>query len=152
MQAHSLTRTRRPGPTLARVARACRYPTWLILLIMIWPVSGLAAVLKDVEFASLPGNQVRIELVLTEAVAAPRDFSTESPARIVLDLPGVVSELPRKNVAIDVGPVQSLTALDAEGRTRVVVNLASPVPYRVENWGDRVTIAINESRDRKSVV
>ncbi len=145
MQAHSLTRTRRPGPTLARVARACRYPTWLLLLIIIWPVSGLAAALKDVEFASLPGNQVRIDLVLSEAVAAPRDFSTDSPARIVLDLPGVTSELPRKNVAIDVGPVQSLMALDAEGRTRIVVNLATPVPYRVQSQGDRISIAINES-------
>ena len=145
MQALSLTRTRRPGPTLARVVRACRYPTWLILLIMIWPVSGLAAALKDVEFASLPGNQVRIDLVLSEAVAAPRDFSTDAPARIVLDLPGVTSELPRKNVAIDVGPVQSLTALDAEGRTRIVVNLATPVPYRVQSQGDRISIAINES-------
>ena len=145
MQAHSLTRTRRPGPTLARVARACRYPTWLLLLCLAWPVSGLAAALKDVEFASLPGNQVRIDLVLSEAVAAPRDFSTDSPARIVLDLPGVTSELPRKNVAIDVGPVQSLTALDAEGRTRIVVNLATPVPYRVQSQGDRISIAINES-------
>ncbi|MCC7276726.1 MAG: type IV pilus secretin PilQ [Chromatiaceae bacterium] len=145
MQAHSLTRTRRPGPPLARAVRACRYPTWLLLLILIWPVGGLAAALKDVEFASLPGNQVRIDLVLSEAVAAPRDFSTDSPARIVLDLPGVTSELPRKNVAIDVGPVQSLTALDAEGRTRIVVNLATPVPYRVQSQGDRISIAINES-------
>ncbi|MBP9603257.1 MAG: type IV pilus secretin PilQ [Chromatiaceae bacterium] len=138
-------RIRRSGPALARVAVALLNLPWLLILSLVWPASGLAAALKDVEFASLPGNQVRIELVLTEAVAAPRDFSTESPARIVLDLPGVTSELPRKNVAIDVGPVQSLTALDAEGRTRVVVNLATPVPYRVENRGDRVTIAINES-------
>ncbi len=146
MQALSLMRIRWSGPAPARVAVALLNLPWLLILSLAWPASGLAAALKDVEFASLPGNQVRIELVLTEAVAAPRDFSTESPARIVLDLPGVASELPRKNVAIDVGPVQSLTALDAEGRTRVVVNLASPVPYRVENRGDRVTIAINESR------
>ncbi len=138
-------RIRRSGPALARVASAQPCPTWLLLLILTWPVSGLAAALKDVEFASLPGNQVRIDLVLTEPVAAPRDFSTDMPARIVLDLPGVTSELPRKNVAIDVGPVQSLTALDAEGRTRVVVNLATPVPYRVQSQGDRITIAINES-------
>ncbi|MBP8198261.1 MAG: type IV pilus secretin PilQ [Chromatiaceae bacterium] len=146
MQALSLKRIRRSGPALARVAVALLNLPWLLILTLACPASGLAAALKDVEFASLPGNQVRIELVLTEAVAAPRDFSTDSPARIVLDLPGVTSELPRKNVAIDVGPVQSLTALDAEGRTRVVVNLATPVPYRVENRGDRVTITINESR------
>ena len=138
-------RIQRSGPALVRIASARWYPTWLLILSLAWPASGLAAALKDVEFASLPGNQVRIDLVLTEAVAAPRDFSTESPARIVLDLPGVTSELPRKNVAIDVGPVQSLMALDADGRTRVVVNLATSVPYRVESRGDRISIAINES-------
>jgi type IV pilus assembly protein PilQ len=145
MQALSFMRIHRSGPALVRIASARWYPTWLLILSLAWPASGLAAALKDVEFASLPGNQVRIDLVLTEAVAAPRDFSTESPARIVLDLPGVTSELPRKNVAIDVGPVQSLMALDADGRTRVVVNLATSVPYRVESRGDRISIAINES-------
>ncbi len=145
MQLLSLMRSRRSGPTPARGVVARLNGSWLLILSLAWPASGLAVALKDVEFASLPGNQVRIELVLTEAVAAPRDFSTESPARIVLDLPGVTSELPRKNVAIDVGPVQSLTALDAEGRTRVVVNLATSTPYRVESRGDRISIAINES-------
>ncbi len=145
MQALSLMRIWRSGPILARTAIARQILLWLSILGLAWPVSALAVALKDVEFASLPGNQVRIELVLTEAVAAPGDFSTDSPARIVLDLPGVTSELPRKHVAIEVGPVQSLTALDAEGRTRVVVNLATPVPYRVENRGNRVIIAINES-------
>ncbi|MBP6583804.1 MAG: AMIN domain-containing protein, partial [Chromatiaceae bacterium] len=99
MQALSFMRIHRSGPALVRIASARSYPTWLLILSLAWPASGLAAALKDVEFASLPGNQVRIDLVLTEAVAAPRDFSTESPARIVLDLPGVTSELPRKNVA-----------------------------------------------------
>ncbi len=145
MQLLSLMRSRRSGPTPARGVVARLKGSWLLILSLAWPASGLAVALKDVEFASLPGNQVRIELVLTEAVAAPQDFSTESPARIVLDLPGVTSELPRKNVAIDVGPVQSLMALDAEGRTRVVVNLATSVPYRVESRGDRISIAINES-------
>ena len=130
---------------MARVVRTRLASPWILILSVAWSAGGLAAALKDVEFASLPGNQVRIDLVLSEAVAAPRDFSTDAPARIVLDPPGVTSELPRKNVAIDVGPVQSLTALDAEGRTRVVVNLASPVPYRVQSQGDRISISINES-------
>jgi len=117
---------------------------WLLLACLGLPGWAGAAALKDVEFATLPGNQVRIDLVLSEPLANPRDFSTDSPARIVLDLPGVTTELPRKNVVIDVGPVQSLTALDAEGRTRVVINLTTPVPYRIETVGNRLTIAINE--------
>lgn len=116
---------------------------WLALVLMVAPSLVLAVALKDVEFATLPGNQVRLDLVLTGPVSAPRDFATDSPARIVIDLPAVTSELPRKTVPIDVGPVQSLMALDAEGRTRIVINLNNLVPYQVQSMGERVTIAIN---------
>ena len=127
--------------------RAQRLPSfalfWLVLVLMQAPTLVLAVALKDVEFATLPGNQVRIDLVLSGPVAAPRDFTTDSPARLVIDLPTVTSELPRKTVPIDVGPVQSITALDAEGRTRIVINLNALVPYQVQTAGERVTIAIN---------
>ena len=116
---------------------------WLALVLMVAPSLVLAVALKDVEFATLPGNQVRLDLVLTGPVSAPRDFATDSPARIVIDLSAVTSELPRKTVPIDVGPVQSLMALDAEGRTRIVINLNNLVPYQVQSVGERVTIAIN---------
>jgi type IV pilus assembly protein PilQ len=145
MQTFPLLTISQAMPTPARVASTPLSLAWLLILFLALPASGLATVLKDVEFTSLPGNQVRIDLVFTGPVAEPRDFSTEAPARIVLDLPGVSSELPRKNVIIDVGPVQSLTALDAEGRTRVVINLNTPVPYRIQSSGNRVTLAINEA-------
>ena len=117
---------------------------WYALVLTLSPSLVLAVALKDGEFATLPGNQVRLDLVLTGPVSAPRDFATDSPARIVIDFPAVTSELPRKTVPIDVGPVQSLMALDAEGRTRIVINLNSLVPYQVQSVGDRVTIAINQ--------
>lgn len=117
----------------------------LLVLLGLAPSRVLAVALKDVEFTTLPGGQVRIDLVLSApATTTAQDFATDSPARIVIDLPAVTSELPRKNVQIDVGPVQSLTALDAQGRTRIVINLTSLVPYQVLSLGDRVTVAINE--------
>ncbi len=145
MQAHSCHPLPTPGrPGQARLDLASLITTRLLILGLAWPAWGWAAALKDVEFVSLPGNQVRIDLVLSAPVAAPRDFATEVPARISLDLPGVASELPRKQVEIGVSPVQSLTALDDGNRTRVVVNLDYPVPYRILGAGDRLTIAINE--------
>jgi type IV pilus assembly protein PilQ len=117
----------------------------LLMFLGLAPSRVLAVALKDVEFTTLPGGQVRIDLVLSApATTTAQDFATDSPARIVIDLPTVTSELPRKNVQIDVGPVQSLTALDAQGRTRIVINLTSLVPYQVLSLGDRVTVAINE--------
>jgi type IV pilus assembly protein PilQ len=137
--------------TRARRAAAAASRQWWAALVVaalsLLPSPGAraAAVLQDVEFAALPGNQVRIDLVLSGAAAPPRDFATESPARIALDFDGVKSGLAKKTVPISVGPVQSLVAVEGSDRTRVVINLSTSVPYRVSTSGNRVIVAINES-------
>lgn len=118
---------------------------WLPLLL-----GGLAALtpagaadLQDVQFSALPGNRVEIQLTLSEAVPAPETFSTDSPARIALDFPGVSSKLDRKAIPIGVGAVHSLVAVEASDRTRVVLNLNDSVPYEVTTSGNRVAIKLN---------
>ncbi len=117
----------------------------LLLLAGLAPCAPVMAAteLRDVQFAALPGNQVRIDLILSGATKPPAVFSTESPARIALDFEGVKSDLAKKSVAIGIGPVQGLTAVEASDRTRVVINLTDSVPYQVDTKGDRVTVAIN---------
>jgi type IV pilus assembly protein PilQ len=105
-----------------------------------------AAVLEDVEFASLPGNQVEIDLVFSGSVPRPEDFATENPARIAIDFPGVSSGLERKSMPIDLGVAHSLVAIEASDRTRVVINLNDSVPYAVRTQGNRVTVALNPDR------
>jgi type IV pilus assembly protein PilQ len=147
MNSSSLTST---NPTAHRVWAGSRLTWWWALLAaLLWllPATGAraAAVLQNVEFAALPGNQVRVDLILSAPVATPRDFATDSPARIALDLDGVSSGLDKKSVPIDVGPVKSLVAVEGSDRTRVVINLSSSVPYRVSTSGNRVIIGINET-------
>jgi type IV pilus assembly protein PilQ len=113
-----------------------------ILLLVIGTQAG-AADLTDVQFAALPGDRVEIQLILSGPVAAPETFSTESPARIALDFPGVTSKLASKSVPIGMGAVHSLVAVDASDRTRVVLNLTDSVPYEVSTAGNRVTIQVN---------
>jgi len=105
-----------------------------------------AAVLEDVEFASLPGNQVEIDLVFSGSVPRPEDFATENPARIAIDFPGVSSGLERKSMPIGLGVAHSLVAIEASDRTRVVINLNDSVPYAVRTQGNRVTVALNPDR------
>jgi type IV pilus assembly protein PilQ len=118
---------------------------WLPLLLggLATLMPARAADLQDVQFAALPGNRVEIQLTLSEPVPAPETFSTESPARIALDFPGVASKLDRKAVPIGVGPVHSLVAVEASDRTRVVLNLNDSVPYEVTTSGNRVTVRLN---------
>lgn len=121
--------------------------TPLVLALLLWliPLATASAetTLEAVEYAALPGNQVRIELHLSGAVKPPQAFATDNPARVVLDLDAVKSGLDEKTVPIGVGPVQSLVAVEASNRTRVVVNLNDSVPYRVDTSANKVNIALN---------
>jgi type IV pilus assembly protein PilQ len=117
---------------------------------MVWlAAAGPAAVIcrsppsppccEDVEFASLPGNQVEIDLVFSGAVPTAEDFATENPARIAIDFPGASSGLDKKSVPIGLGVAHSLVAVEASDRTRVVINLNDSVPYELKTRGNRVT-------------
>ncbi|MFQ5659379.1 MAG: type IV pilus secretin PilQ [Gammaproteobacteria bacterium] len=93
----------------------------------------LAAVtLDDVGFSSLPGDRVQINLKFSEALQEePVNFTIDNPARIAIDLPGVASNLAKKSQTIGLGMAHSLAAVEASGRTRVVVNLVRPVSYDI---------------------
>ncbi len=121
------------------VAALSAFLLWLVPQIPVFA----APVLQGVEYAARPGNRLRIELRLSAAIAPPRTFATDNPARIVLDLAGVENGLDRKRIPIGIGPVRSLAVVEATDRTRVVIDLRNSVDYQVDTDADRVTIALN---------
>ncbi|EGV29023.1 Secretin/TonB short domain protein [Thiorhodococcus drewsii AZ1] len=131
--------------SLATLRRVSAAPGFGILMLwcMLAP-SVEAADLQKVDFAALPGSRVEVELTLSEPIAVPQSFATESPARIALDLPGVVSKLDSKSVPIGVGAVHSLIAVEGSNKTRVVLNLTDPVAYDVSTSGNRVIIKVDQ--------
>ena len=115
----------------------------LLLLAVVGPVAA-APVLEKVDFAALPGNEVQIDLQLSEAPRPPTTFATDSPARIALDFQGVENGLQARTIPVRLGAVHSIAAVEAGERTRVVVNLDEPLPYQVTTKGNRITIALNK--------
>jgi type IV pilus assembly protein PilQ len=113
-----------------------------LLALLCVGAAAAAPVLQDVEFASLPGNRVQVDLLFSEATAPPETFSTDSPARIALDFRGVRNGLEARTVPIRLGAVHSLAAVEAGERTRVVLSLDESMPYQVTTKGDRVAIAL----------
>ncbi|WP_462328547.1 type IV pilus secretin PilQ [Thiohalocapsa halophila] len=132
------------GPGARALRRAI--PALVLWLALAWTASAGAAVLQDVEFASLPGNQVEIDLVFSGSAPAPEDFATENPARIAIDFPGASSGLDRKSIPIGLGVAHSLVAIEASDRTRVVINLNDSIPYELNSRGNRVTVSLNPDR------
>jgi type IV pilus assembly protein PilQ len=101
--------------------------------------------LKNVEFSSLPGDNLQLVLSMDGPAVQPRAFHTENPARIALDLPGVANGLDKKPILINTAGAQSLQALESQGRTRVVVNLADMVPYTTRVEGNQIIVTLQNS-------
>lgn len=104
----------------------------------------LAANLNTIDVASLPGDKVELKLGFDEPVAAPRGYTLDQPARIALDLPGVSNKLGARNRELGVGNARSVTVVEAQGRTRLIVNLTSLVPYSTRVDGNNLFVLLGE--------
>ena len=99
--------------------------------------------LEQIDFSTLPGNRVQVQLTFAELAQNPISFSTDNPARIVLDFPNTALGLRKRSQAIGVGVVQGTSAVETEDRSRVVVNLVRMVPFNIEVMGKRILIALD---------
>ncbi len=107
--------------------------------------------LQDVSFVSLPGERVRIQLKFSAPVPDPGSFTVDNPARIALDFPHTRNALPTRRMSIDSGKVHDLVAVEAGGRTRVVIGLSQPVGFDTKVEGDNVYLTLDSSAEGSSV-
>jgi type IV pilus assembly protein PilQ len=107
--------------------------------------------LKSVEFAGLPGNKAQIILTLSNTATSPLSFTIDNPARIALDFPATKNELAQRTQNIGIGMAESMTAIEAQGRTRVVVNLVEMVPYEAHTEGNKVVLTLQGGGKEENV-
>jgi type IV pilus assembly protein PilQ len=103
---------------------------------------GLA--LQSMDVQSLPGQRVEVRLQLNGTAPAPMTFTIDDPARIALDLPGTTNALASRRQDVNLGPLTNIMTAEAGGRTRVVLNLASMVPYDTRVQGDTVYVVLGQ--------
>lgn len=121
---------------------------WLLMLILtlqIFSVSAEGVAINNLEFSSLAGNQLQIQLELSGTITEPKIFQTDNPARIALDFDGVTSNLAKKSFPINQGVVNTVYVVEASGRTRVVVNLAEKVPYETKIEGNKYYLILRSA-------
>lgn len=105
----------------------------------------LSASLQGLDVSALPGDKVELKLSFDEPVASPRGYTIEQPARIALDLPGVSSALEEKNRELGVGNARSVTVVEAQNRTRLIINLATLVPYSTRSEGNHIFVVVGDA-------
>ncbi len=127
--------------------------TWLfaVAALLLLPASAYAAAsLDDISYSTLPGNQVQLKLSLSGDVKEPVSFTTDNPARIALTFADTASNVKKKSTNISVGVARSVSAIEASGRTRIVVNLVKLVPYSLTRKGDDIYITLNTGGNSRS--
>ncbi|MFG5776089.1 type IV pilus secretin PilQ [Comamonas sp. J-3] len=87
-----------------------------------------------------------MELVKIETEGAPlvlpETFSIQSPARVVLDLPGFKSALPNNRMELNQGNLRSVNVVETDTKARLVLNLKESTTYKTEVSGQDLLIAI----------
>lgn len=139
-----------------RIAPLRSYGIGLLAVLGLW-LATLAqaaspAVLEQLEVSALPNDVTRIEFAFEGTPPQPSGYTTDDPARIAIDLPGVRNGLAERRHGLGDGNAHNLTVVEAGGRTRLIVELSELVPYSTRVEGNRLVLQVGaQARDQVSV-
>ncbi|WP_210642476.1 MULTISPECIES: type IV pilus secretin PilQ [unclassified Pseudomonas] len=103
-----------------------------------------AANLKTLDVAALPGDRIELKLAFDGPPPTPRGYTTDQPARIALDLPGVSNQLASKRRDLGGGNARSATVVEAGDRTRLIIGLTQLAPYDTRIEGNNLFVVVGK--------
>jgi type IV pilus assembly protein PilQ len=98
--------------------------------------------LETIDVQTLSGQQVQLRLHLSGPAPEPIPFTIDKPARIAFDLPNTTLALASRRVDVRSGGVDTVLAAEANGRTRLVVNVDSLLPYTTKVDGNDIVVTL----------
>jgi type IV pilus assembly protein PilQ len=98
--------------------------------------------LESIDVQTLSGQQVQLKLHLSGPAPEPQPFTIDKPARIAFDLPNTSVALASRRIDVRSGGVDSVLAAEANGRTRVVVNVDTLIPYTTQVEGNTILVTL----------
>src|SRR3984885_7943364 len=98
--------------------------------------------LESIDVQTLSGQQVQLKLHLSGPAPEPLPFTIDKPARIAFDLPNTTLALASRRIDVRSGGVDTVLAAEANGRTRVVVNVDSLLPYTTKVDGNTILVTL----------
>jgi type IV pilus assembly protein PilQ len=106
--------------------------------------------LEGITFTTGAGNKVELTLKLSDNAPTPLTFTVDNPARIALDLPDTTVAMQSRRVDVKQGVVDTVNVAEANGRTRVVLNVDNLVPYETRVSGNTIVVSVGGAGGRAS--
>ncbi|MBL6689892.1 MAG: type IV pilus secretin PilQ family protein [Pseudomonadales bacterium] len=119
----------------------------LTVLSLVFSGYAFGVTMEDIEFSSLPGDKTEIRMIFDGVPPDPTGYTIEQPARIALDLNGVMSGLPTKHHPLGSGNARSVTVVEAGDRTRVIVSMGALVAYSSRVIGNSLYVLVGAEDD-----
>ncbi len=95
------------------------------------------------------GGVLNVKLTFTEPLTTlPPGFSVAVPARIALDFANTTNALGKNSQTYNEGDLKSVNIVQAEGRTRLVLNLNRAMTYESSIDGKSLLLVLNPSADK----
>ncbi len=130
--------------SLIQATRVCRPLARICLLFCVGTGHALAMnTIESVQYNTLTGNRLQVILSMSEQAVKPLSFTIDNPARIAFDFVDTASNLSKRAQPISIGLAQSIQAITAKDKTRVILNLTEVAPYQVTTEGNNVIITLD---------
>ena len=100
--------------------------------------------LTSIDVQTLSGSQVQLKLHMDGAAPEPLPFTIDKPARIAFDLPNTTLALASRRIDVRSGGVDTVLAAEANGRTRLVVNVDTLLPYTTRVDGNDIVVTLGQ--------
>ncbi len=114
------------------------------LLAFVTKVAFAQASLENISFTGLPGEQFEITLQFDQAPPKPEIFVIDQPSRLTLDFANTRNNLKDRRYPLNFTGADSVMVLEAQGRTRMVVNLTAAMPYKTEIKGNTLLVVVGK--------
>src|SRR6185437_164294 len=101
-----------------------------------------AVKLESIDVQTLTGQQVQLKLHMSGPAPEPLPFTIDKPARIAFDLPNTTLALASRRIDVRSGGVDTVLAAEANGRTRIVVDVDALLPYTTQVEGNTIIVTL----------
>ncbi|MFA9202380.1 MAG: type IV pilus secretin PilQ [Flavobacteriales bacterium] len=93
----------------------------------------------------LPNGETELRMVFSGAPPVPQAYQIERPARLVVDLPATSNELNTRYQNLTTGQARSMSIVDNQEITRLVINLSETGGYTTRVEGNTLILRIGQA-------